>query len=415
VNADQENPRAADYLVREIVLAESNVMKRADLSGALLVIVAALLLVDAAPATAQIAVSARSLDFGSVTNASTPVRKTWTLTNNGRTTFQLPPYPTYQFKAVSTPYTESGTFYVDGGNCTPGLVLKSKETCSFTIAFQPRGFGDKSVVFTLNRPDFNLPVTLTGKRLEPTDYSTAGYGGSRTNPAKSVEDLQTRRTSSSNGYYWFDPDGAGGRPPFLAYVELIVQSSTANKDGWMLVRRIPKGTTWFPLNDNLSGAGFNTDENGFVDSLAGTPLTPTGSKPASLQFDYLLRADTEFMFAATTKSDGTPRLWCVIARGADGRFGGSLNSSLQTTTVVAYAGTKETTALPSTPPTKPSVTNVIFGTLYGAPFIGCEGTFSLNQSWMLYGEDGATSYNGLLNSSYYNGINVYIRKIKTSN
>ena len=377
-------------------------MKRSEFSAAVLALGAVLMLVDANPAAAQIAVSARSLDFGSVTNASTPVRKTWTLTNNGRTTFQLPPYPTYQFKAVSTPYTESGTFYVDGGNCTPGLVLKSKETCSFTIAFQPRGFGDKSVVFTLNRPDFNLPVTLTGKRLEPTDYSTTGYGGSRTNPAKSVEDLQTRRTSTSNGYYWFDPDGAGGRPPFLAYVELNVQSSTANKDGWMLVRRIPKGTTWFPLNDNLSGAGFNTDENGFVDSLAGTPLTPTGSKPASLQFDYLLRADTEFMFAATN-SNGTPSLWCVITRGADGRFGGSLNSELKTTAVVAY--TRNTT----------STTNVLFGALYGAPFIGCEGTFSANQRWMLYGEDGSTSYTDLLSSGDYNGINVYIRKIKTSN
>ena len=413
-------------------------MKRSEFSAALLALGAVLMLVDANPAAAQIAVSARSLDFGSVTNASTPVRKTWTLTNNGRTTFQLPPYPTYQFKALSTPYTESGTFYVDGGNCTPGLVLKSKETCSFTIAFQPRGFGDKSVVFTLNRPDFNLPVTLTGKRLEPTDYSTTGYGGSRTNPAKSVEDLQTRRTSTSNGYYWFDPDGAGGRPPFLAYVELNVQSSTANKDGWMLVRRIPKGTTWFPLNDNLSGAGFNTDENGFVDSLAGTPLTPTGSKPASLQFDYLLRADTEFMFAATytaddktvdaPKKEGTPKLWCVITRGADGRFGGSLNTALSSTTVVAYAE-KKTTVPPTDPPTEPVTTTVLlgalygapftttvlFGALYGAPFIGCEGSFSANQSWMLYGEDGATSYNGLLNSIYYNGINVYIRKIKTSN
>ena len=92
---------------------------------ALLAHVAAVLLFYTTPASAQIVVSARSLDFGSVTNASTPVRKTWTLTNNGRTTFQLPPYPTYQFKAVATPYTESGTFYVDGGNCTPGLILKS--------------------------------------------------------------------------------------------------------------------------------------------------------------------------------------------------------------------------------------------------------------------------------------------------
>ena len=156
------------------------------------------------------------------------------------------------------------------------------------------------------------------------------------------------------------------------------------------------------LNDNLSGAGFNTDENGFVDSLAGTPLTPTGSKPASLQFDYLLRADTEFMFAATN-SNGTPSLWCVITRGADGRFGGSLNSELKTTAVVAY--TRNTT----------STTNVLFGALYGAPFIGCEGTFSANQRWMLYGEDGSTSYTDLLSSGDYNGINVYIRKIKTSN
>ena len=186
-----------------------------------------------------------------------------------------------------------------------------------------------------------------------------------------------------------EADGAGGRPPFLAYVELNVQSSTANKDGWMLVRRIPRGKTWFPLNDNLSGAGFNTDENGFVDSLAGTPLTPTGSKPASLQFDYLLRADTEFMFAAvnaTSDDDGKPKLWCVITRGADGRFGGSLNSALKTTAVLVY--TRKTT----------STTNVLFGALYGAPFIGCEGSFSANQSWMLYGEDGATSYNSLLNS-----------------
>ena len=381
---------------------------------ALLAHVAALLLFYTTPASAQIVVSARNLDFGSVTNASTPVRKTWTLTNNGRTTFQLPPYPTYQFKAVATPYTESGTFYVDGGNCTPGLILKSKETCSFTIAFQPRGFGDKSIVFTLNRPDFNLPVTLTGKRLEPTDYSKTGYGGSRTNPAKSVEDLQTRRTSTTNDYYWFDPDGAGGRPPFLAYADVTTQSSATNKDGWMLVRRIPKGNAWFPLNDNLTGAGFNTDENGFVDSLAGTPMTLTGSKPASLQFDYLLRAETEFMFAVVDTA-GAPKLWCVIARSADGRFGGSLNTALVATSVVAYAGTKQTGASSTTTPTKPSATNVLFGTLYGAPLIGCEGSFTSNQSWMLYGEDGSTSYTTLLNSSYYSGINVYIRKIKTSN
>ena len=389
-------------------------MHRTKFAGVAITLLAVLLLLNAAPASAQIAVSARSLDFGSVTNASTPVRKTWTLTNNGRTNFQLPPYPTYQLKAVATPYTESGTFYVDGGNCTPGLVLKSKESCSFTIAFQPRGFGDKSVVFTLNRPDFNLPVTLTGKRLEPTDYASTGYGGARSNPAKSVEDLQTRRTSTSNGYYWFDPDGAGGRPPFLAYVDVTTQSSSINKDGWMFVRRIPAGNAWFPLNDNLTGAGLNTDENGFVDALAGTPMTLTGTKAASLQFDYLLRTDTEFMFAAVDGT-GAPKLWCVLARGADGRFGGSLNTAAATTPVIAYAGTKQTLTSTSTP-TKPNTTNILFGTLYGAPWIGCEGNFSVNTTWMLYGEDGSTSYNSVLkDSTNYRGIDVYIRKIKTSN
>lgn len=386
-------------------------MHRTKFAGVAITLLAVLLLLNAAPASAQIAVSARILDFGSVTNASTPVRKTWTLTNNGRTNFQLPPYPTYQLKAVTTPYTESGTFYVDGGNCTPGLVLKSKESCSFTIAFQPRGFGDKSVVFTLNRPDFNLPVTLTGKRLEPTDYASTGYGGARSNPAKSVEDLQTRRTSTSNGYYWFDPDGAGGRPPFLAYVDVTTQSSSANKDGWMFVRRIPAGNAWFPLNDNLTGAGLNTDENGFVDALAGTPMTLTGTKAASLQFDYLLRADTEFMFAAADpdlKNLGMPKLYCVIARGADGRFGGSSNGSIRNSVIVASKDTAPSTL-------DITKTNVLYGAIYGAPFVGCEGDHAANQSKMLYGEDGSISYTTLLKSSSYNGINVYIRKIKTSN
>lgn len=366
----------------------------------------ALLAVLGSPAMAQVTVSARTLDFGSVTNSATPVVKTWTITNSGRSNFQLPPYPTYQFKTVTSPATESGTFYVAGGDCSPGRVLKTKESCRYELAFQPRGFGDKSAIFTLSRSDFALPVTLTGKRLEPADYSRSGYGGSRTNPAKSVDDLVARRSSTSNDYYWFDPDGNGGRAPFLAYVEQRIDSKDG---GWMLVRRIPSGKVWFPLNDDLRGAGWNTNQGGFVDEFAGTPLTPTTAKAAGLQFDYLLKADTQFMFAAVN-SDGVPQLWCVIARGADGRFGGTSNASASLTSVVSYAGNKPD----STEPTKPSTTNVIFGAVPGSPWIGCEGSFVLNQNLMLYGEDGSTSYTSLLSSSAYHGINVYIRKIKSN-
>lgn len=358
----------------------------------------------ASAALAQLAVSSRTLDFGTVTNTSTSITRTWTVTNTGRTNYQLPPFPVYVFKSVAGTPTESGSFFVNGGSCTPGLILKSAQSCNFVLAFQPRGLGNKAATFSINKPDFQLPVTLSGNRIEPSEYATSGYGGSRTSPAKSVEDLVANRSATTSGYFWFDPDGAAGRPPFLAYAELTTPVPGGETGGWMLVRRIAKGTVWFPLNDNLSGAGWNTDENGFVDAYAGVPLGPTTTKTASLQFDTLLNANTQFLFAAVN-SAGKPIIYCAIARGTDGRFGGSASSSLQGATVLAKSGT----AVPVG-----QKTNVIFGSVFGAPWIGCEGSFTANQSGMLYGEDGATTYPTLLNGAAYAGINVYIRKITTA-
>jgi hypothetical protein len=322
---------------------------------------------------AALTLSSSSISFGDVSVGLLSSSSAITITNVSGAPVQL----------NSPTLTDSQNFSLTPMTTCP-TSLASDATCSVFVRFNPVSSGSKSSTLsvTTNSAGLTLTANLTGQGV-------VLLGDSSTSPAISGEALRAARPGITSGFYWLDPDGAGGNAAFRTYVNYTLAGGD-----WVLVRKIGNTGGFGVFNDNLAGTQILS---GYLADLA------AGVSWAG-KFDYFVDQNSEYLF-----SSGNEVSWCVLKKGSN-NFDSVQDTSTRNSLVIASSGVVVAAG---------GLTNVLLRAGSGYPedpFIGCEGTHTANATTpssngrMFYNE--GELYFGFKNNN--GGINIYVRKLKTA-